>query len=251
MLIAALAIRDLLRDRFFLFCNTAVMVGILVPLLVLFGVKNGVYAALITEMLNDPANLQIDTQGNASFSDADLKPLEEWPEIAFFTPKVRSQFDFMIRIAKRHTQKLCEAPTNGSFSGPHHSNHDDRFFQHKPCLWPLIGCALLKFLHKCLNDVILRKKLYITYTKRQARKQTPNVQTVQIPIHTGRARPDRACGIRLYRPVLRSGLFGTTKRDTRSRDARCRLDRSHMLWQHCVLRQRLPQRKNRFRLSTG
>lgn len=95
MLIADLALRDLMRDRFFLFCNTAVMVGILVPLLVLFGVKNGVYSALIGDMLADPANRQIDTQGNAAFSEADLAPLRSWPEIVFFTPKVRGQFDFM------------------------------------------------------------------------------------------------------------------------------------------------------------
>lgn len=95
MLIASLALRDLLRDRFFLFCNVAVMVGILVPLLVLFGVKNGVYAALVGEMLADPANRQIDTAGNATLSADDIAPLRDWPEIAFLTPKVRGQFDFM------------------------------------------------------------------------------------------------------------------------------------------------------------
>lgn len=100
MLIATLAWRDLMRDRFFLFCNVAIMVGILVPLLVLFGVKNGVYSALIGEMLADPANRQIDTQGNASFTDSDLAPLREWPEVAFLTPKVRGQFDFMNVRAK-------------------------------------------------------------------------------------------------------------------------------------------------------
>ncbi len=95
MLIVWLAWRDLMRERFFLFCNVAVMVGILVPLLVLFGVKNGVYNALIGEMLADPANLQIDTAGNASFTPDDLEPLRHWPEIAFMTPKVRGQFDFV------------------------------------------------------------------------------------------------------------------------------------------------------------
>jgi len=69
-------------------------------LLVLFGVKNGVYNALIGEMLADPANLQIDTAGNASFTDADLAPLRDWPEIAFLTPKVRGQFDFVNTRAK-------------------------------------------------------------------------------------------------------------------------------------------------------
>ncbi|WP_424986234.1 hypothetical protein [Microbulbifer sp. S227A] len=100
MLIARLAWRDLMRDRFFLFCNVAIMVGILVPLLVLLGVKNGVYSALIGEMMADPATLQIDTQGNAALVDGDLAPLREWPEIAFMTPKVRSQFDFMNVRAK-------------------------------------------------------------------------------------------------------------------------------------------------------
>jgi putative ABC transport system permease protein len=95
MLIVWLAWRDLLRERFFLLANTAIMVGILVPLLVLFGVKNGVYNALIGEMLADPANLQIDTAGNASFSDADIAPLRLWPEVGFVTPKVRGQFDFV------------------------------------------------------------------------------------------------------------------------------------------------------------
>lgn len=100
MLIIHLAWRDLIRDRFFLFCNIAVMIGILVPLLVLFGVKNGVYNALIGEMLADPANLQIDTAGNASFTPDDLAPLRDWPEIAFMTPKVRGQFDFVNTRAK-------------------------------------------------------------------------------------------------------------------------------------------------------
>ena len=100
MLIARLAWRDLVRDRFFLFCNVAVMVGILVPLLVLFGVKNGVYSALIQEMLADPANLQIDTSGNATLSDAEIAPLRDWPEIAFMTPKIRAQFDYINVRAK-------------------------------------------------------------------------------------------------------------------------------------------------------
>lgn len=100
MLILSLAWRDLMRDRFFLFCNVAVMVGILVPLLVLFGVKNGVYNALIGEMLADPANRQIDTAGNGAFTAQDIAPLREWPEIAFLTPKVRGQFDYMNVRAK-------------------------------------------------------------------------------------------------------------------------------------------------------
>lgn len=95
MLILTLALRDLLRDRVFAICNTAVIAGILVPLLVLFGVKNGVYSALTGEMLADPANLQIDTAGNVTLRPDDIAPLRDWPEIAFMTPKVRAQFDYV------------------------------------------------------------------------------------------------------------------------------------------------------------
>ncbi len=95
MLIISLAIRDLFRDRFFLLCNTAILVGVLVPLLLLFGVKNGVYAALLNEMLADPASRQIDTAGNTTFSEADVAPIRDWPGVAFVTPKIRSQFDFV------------------------------------------------------------------------------------------------------------------------------------------------------------
>ena len=108
MLIVWLAWRDLTRERFFLFANTAIMVGILVPLLVLFGVKNGVYSALIGEMLRDPANLQIDTAGNASLTEAEIAPLRDWPEIAFLTPKVRGQFDF-VNVRARDGRRIRSA----------------------------------------------------------------------------------------------------------------------------------------------
>ncbi len=100
MIVAELALTALWKDRFFLLANTAIMVGVLVPLLVLLGVKNGVYSALIGELMADPATLQIDTAGNASFSDADIDPLRQWPEIAFLTPKIRGQFDYMNVRAK-------------------------------------------------------------------------------------------------------------------------------------------------------
>ena len=108
MLILRLALRDLLRDRFFLLCNMAVMVGVLVPLLVLFGVKNGVYSALIGDMLADPANLQIDTSGNATLTPEDLEPLKDIPGIAFLTPRVRSQFDY-VNVRQPDGRRLRQA----------------------------------------------------------------------------------------------------------------------------------------------
>lgn len=94
-LVSILALRDLMRDRVQLICNVAVITGVLVPLMVLFGVKNGVYDALLGRLLNNPANLQIDTSGNSSFSTADATEISQWPETGFVTLKTRSMFDFV------------------------------------------------------------------------------------------------------------------------------------------------------------
>ncbi|HCX33551.1 MAG TPA: ABC transporter permease, partial [Rhodocyclaceae bacterium] len=68
-----LAARDMLRDRFFLFCNVAILIGVLVPMMVLYGVKNGVTNALLGDLLSNPSVLQIDTVGNKTFTHAQVE----------------------------------------------------------------------------------------------------------------------------------------------------------------------------------
>jgi len=76
-LMIRLALRDLARDRVHLICNIAVIVGIVLPILVLFGVKNGVYNLLIGRLMANPATLQIDTSGNHSFTEDQLEITSE------------------------------------------------------------------------------------------------------------------------------------------------------------------------------
>ena len=95
MLLLSLALKDLKRDWVYLFCNIAMLVGVIVPLLVLFGVRNGVYDALIGRLLSDPTTLQIDTRGNHAFSPADAVEIRGWPEADFVTLKTRSLFDYV------------------------------------------------------------------------------------------------------------------------------------------------------------
>lgn len=90
-----LALRDLFRDRVYIICNVAVLCGVLVPLLVVFGVKNGVYDALIGRLLSNPATLLINTTGNVGFSEADAAEVAGWSETGFVTLKTRSIFDFI------------------------------------------------------------------------------------------------------------------------------------------------------------
>lgn len=95
MLILRLALRDLFFQKIHLICNIAVLAGVLVPLLVLFGVKNGVYNALIGELMSNPRSVQIDTSGNSEFAMSDAETVRGWDGTGFVTLKTRSQFDFV------------------------------------------------------------------------------------------------------------------------------------------------------------
>lgn len=95
MLILRLSLKDLFFQKVHLVCNIAVLAGVLVPLLVLFGVKNGVYNALIGELLSNPRSVQIDTVGNSDFSLADAETVRGWQEAGFVTLKTRSLFDYV------------------------------------------------------------------------------------------------------------------------------------------------------------
>lgn len=95
MLILRLALRDLFFQKIHLICNIAVLAGVLVPLLVLFGVKNGVYDALIGQLLSNPRTLQIDTSGNSTFGVDDAETIRAMEGSGFVTLKTRSQFDFV------------------------------------------------------------------------------------------------------------------------------------------------------------
>lgn len=107
-LVLRLALRDLLFHKTHLVCNVAVLAGVLVPLMVLFGVKNGVYNALVGELLSNPRMLQIDTSGNASFTKADAETVRGWPDTGFVTLKTRSQFDF-VNVRKQGARGLRDA----------------------------------------------------------------------------------------------------------------------------------------------
>ncbi len=100
-LVFSLALRDLLMERTHLICNAAILASVLVPLMVVFGVKNGIYDALISRLLNDPGTTRIETSGNMSFSPADVIEVRGWEQTGFITAKTRSISDFVnVRLAE-------------------------------------------------------------------------------------------------------------------------------------------------------
>ena len=93
ILASRLALSSLWHERVHLFCNVAMLAGALVPLLVLFGVKTGIYRALLDELLSDPNLLYVTTLGDNEFSEADLVEIAGWPEAAFAALKTRAIAD--------------------------------------------------------------------------------------------------------------------------------------------------------------
>lgn len=93
ILAARLALSSLWHERVHLFCNVAMLAGALVPLLVLFGVKTGIYRALLDELLSDPNLLYVTTLGDNEFSEADQAEIAGWPEAAFVALKTRAIAD--------------------------------------------------------------------------------------------------------------------------------------------------------------
>lgn len=115
-LIVSLALHDLRRDWIYLLCNIALLAGVIVPLLVLFGVRNGVYDALLGRLLSNPATLQIDTRGNGSFSENDALEVAGWDEAGFVTLKTRGLFD-LINVRKVDGRTMREAVLSPSGQG--------------------------------------------------------------------------------------------------------------------------------------
>ncbi len=113
MLLLDLAVRDMRRDWVYTFCNVAMLAGVIVPLLVLFGVRNGVYETLVGRLLSDPATMQIDTRGNHAFSHDDADEVRAWPEAGFVTLKTRSLFDFINvrRVGERSVRDAILSPS--------------------------------------------------------------------------------------------------------------------------------------------
>lgn len=66
-LLSSLAWRDLIYDRKVALCIVFSLVSVIAPLLLLFGLKNGIVTQLHNQLLNDPRNLEIRMLGNGNY----------------------------------------------------------------------------------------------------------------------------------------------------------------------------------------
>jgi putative ABC transport system permease protein len=84
------ALRSVLFDRIHLLCNAAIIVGTLTPILVLGGVKAGVYHSLVDDLVSNPDVLRLTTLGDGGIEPDFVDEVRNWPEVAFAALKSRS-----------------------------------------------------------------------------------------------------------------------------------------------------------------
>ena len=85
-----LAGRDLWFDRKVSLCIVASIIAVIAPLLLLFGLKNGVVTQLRDNLLSDPRNLEIRMLGNGNLDQPWIDALKAQPATGFVMPLTRS-----------------------------------------------------------------------------------------------------------------------------------------------------------------
>lgn len=89
-LLALLAWRDLLYDRKVALCIIFSLTSVIAPLLLLFGLKNGIITQLHDRLINNPQNLEIRMIGNGNYPHSWFESLAAHPEVQFLIPLTRS-----------------------------------------------------------------------------------------------------------------------------------------------------------------
>ena len=89
-LIAGLSLRDLLHERILALCSLIGLAAVLAPLIVLFGLKQGVIEGLRAELIDNPRSRMVVNAANRNFDTGFLTRLAARPDIAFVIPRTRS-----------------------------------------------------------------------------------------------------------------------------------------------------------------
>ena len=89
-LLTGLSLRDLLHERTLALCSLIGLAAVLAPLIVLFGLKQGVIDGLRAELIDNPRSRMVVNAANRNFDEAFLTRLAARPDIAFVIPRIRS-----------------------------------------------------------------------------------------------------------------------------------------------------------------
>lgn len=89
-LVLRLALRDLLHERRLAACSFIGLAAVLLPLILLFGLKHGVMQGLRTDLIENSRSRMVVNQANRAFSQDFLDELSARPDIAFAIGRIRS-----------------------------------------------------------------------------------------------------------------------------------------------------------------
>ena len=90
MTMLRLALADLWHERVLFLCSALGCAAVLAPLIVLFGLRQGVVAGLRAELLEDPRAREIVSIVNRTLEPALFARLAADPRVAFLVPRTRA-----------------------------------------------------------------------------------------------------------------------------------------------------------------
>ena len=85
-----LSLRDYFQEKLLSFCAIMGLAAVLAPLLVLFGLKNGIINSMSQRLIQDPRNLEISPVGSGRYTQQWLDALTQRPDVAFAIFQTRS-----------------------------------------------------------------------------------------------------------------------------------------------------------------
>ncbi len=88
--IVRISLRDYFHERLLSACAILGLAAVLAPLLVIFGVKNGIVSTLTERLVKDPRNLEISPVGSGHFEPDWFDRMAKRAEVAFVIPQTRS-----------------------------------------------------------------------------------------------------------------------------------------------------------------
>ena len=89
-LVVDLAFRDFLHERMMSACFVLALAAVLLPLLVLFGLKFGIIGNLLAPLTEDPRYRQIVPTGSGHFEPRWFEAMAEREDVAFIVPRTRA-----------------------------------------------------------------------------------------------------------------------------------------------------------------
>ena len=89
-IICGMALRDYWHERALSLCAVLALATVLAPLLILFGVRNGVISNLQERLLQDPRNLEIVPVGSGKYGKAFFEELRKRQDVGYVVPQTRA-----------------------------------------------------------------------------------------------------------------------------------------------------------------